>query len=69
MSEQVKRYTMEDGLVLTYKGKGWALIGNEEELIASDKMHANIKVPYKDGKSMLEFIQDVIAKDLGTPAS
>ncbi len=68
MSEQVKCYTMEDGLVLTYKGKGWALIGNSEELIASDKMHANIKVPYKDGKSMLEFIQDVIAKDLGAPA-
>ncbi|HIE06763.1 MAG TPA: hypothetical protein EYP64_01815 [Desulfarculaceae bacterium] len=66
MSEQVKRYLMKDNLVLTYKGKGWALIGNNEELIASDKIHANIKVPYKDGKTMLEFIQDVIAKDLGT---
>jgi len=66
MSEQVKRYFMGDDLVLTYKGKGWALIGNNEELIASDKMHANIKTPYKDGKTMLEFIQDVIAKDLGT---
>ncbi len=66
MSEQVKRYMMEDNLVLTYKDKGWALIGNNEELIASDKIHANIKVPYKDGKTMLEFIQEVIAKDLGT---
>ena len=66
MSEQVKRYMMEDNLVLSYKDKGWALIGNNEELIASDKIHANIKVPYKDGKTMLEFIQDVIAKDLGT---
>jgi len=69
MSEQAKRYTMEDGLVLTYKGTGWALIGNGEELLASDKMHANIKGPYKNGKSMLEFIQDVIAKDLGVPAT
>jgi len=68
MSDQTKRYTMEDGLVLTYKGKGWALIGNGEELIASDKMYANIKGPYKDAKSMLEFIQNVIAKDLGVPA-
>ncbi|MBN2810070.1 MAG: hypothetical protein JXR80_11310 [Deltaproteobacteria bacterium] len=69
MSEQAKRYTLEEGLVLTYRGKGWALIGNGDELIASDKMHANIKVPYKDGKTMLEFIQDVIARDLGVPAS
>ena len=66
MSEQVKRYLMEDDLVLTYRGKGWALIGNNEELIASDKMHANIKTPYKDDKTMLEYIQDVITKDLGT---
>ena len=69
MSDQVKRYTLEEDLVLTYKEKGWALIGNGEELIASDKIHANIKVPYKDGKTMLEFIEDVIAKDLGTPTS
>ena len=69
MSDIVKRYTLEDGLVLTYKQKGWALIGNGEELIASDKIHANIKTPYKDGKTMLEFIQDVIAKDLGSPTS
>ncbi len=69
MSEQAKRYTIEDDLILTYKGKGWALIGNGEELIASDKINANIRNPYKDGKTMLEFIQDVIAKDLGTPTS
>ena len=66
MSDETKRYILEDNLVLTYKQKGWALIGNGEELIASDKMHANIKVPYKDGKTMLEFIEDVIARDLGT---
>ena len=66
MSDQVKRYTLEEGLVLTYKQKGWALIGNDEELIASDKIHANIKNPYKNKMTMLEFIQDVIAKDLGT---
>ena len=69
MSDQVKRYAMEESLVLTYKGKGWALIGNEEELIGSDKMHANHKTPYKDGKTMLEFIEDIIAKDLGTAAN
>ncbi len=69
MPEQVKRYVLENDLVLTYKGKGWALIGNGEELIASDKMHANIKVQYKDGKTMLEFIQEVIAKDLGVAAN
>jgi len=68
MSDQVKRYMMEEKLVLTYKDKGWALIGNEEELIGSDKMHANLKEPYKDGKTMLEFIEEVIAKDLGTSA-
>lgn len=68
MSDQVKRYMMEENLVLTYKDNGWALIGNEEELIGSDKMHANLKVPYKDGKTMLEFIEEVIAKDLGTSA-
>jgi len=69
MADQVKRYPMGDNLVLTYKGKGWALIGNNEELIGSDKIHANLKVPYKDDKTMLEFIEDVIAKDLGTPAN
>ncbi|MEA3332365.1 MAG: hypothetical protein U9Q58_02055 [Pseudomonadota bacterium] len=68
MSDQVKRYTVEEGLVLTYKQKGWALIGNGEELIASDKINANIRNPYKNNMTMLEFIQDVIAKDLGTPA-
>ena len=67
MSDKVKRYTMGDDLVLTYKQKGWALIGNSEELIASDKVNANIRSLYKDGKTMLEFIQDVIARDLGTP--
>ena len=69
MSDQAKRYNMEENLVLTYKQKGWALIGNGEELIASDKIHANIKVPYKDGKTMLEFIKDVIDRDLGTPVN
>ena len=67
MSDKVKRYAMGDDLILTYKQKGWALIGNGEELIASDKVNANIRSPYKDGKTMLEFIQDVIARDLGTP--
>ena len=33
------------------------------------KRHANIKTPYKEGKTMLEFINDVIAKDLGTSAN
>jgi len=65
--EQAKRYQLEESLVLTYNSKGWALVGNDSELIATDKMHANIKVPYKDGKTMLEFIEDVIAQDLGTP--
>jgi glutamine cyclotransferase len=69
MSDQVKRYKMDDKLILTYKGEGWALIGNDEELIGSDKMHANLKVPYKNGQTMLEFIEEVIAKDLGTPAN
>ncbi len=69
MSEQTKRYTLEDDLVLTYKGKGWALIGNGNELIASDKIKSNIKGPYKDGKTMLEFIEDIITRDLGSPAS
>lgn len=69
MSEQAKRYTLEENLILTYKGKGWALIGNNEELIGSDKVHANLKVPYKDGKTMLEFIEEVIAKDLGSAAN
>ena len=66
MSDQIKRYTLEEGLVLTYNSKGWALIGNGEELIASDKIHANIRTPYRDRKTMLEFIQDIIAKDLGS---
>ena len=65
--DTVKRYPIEDDLILTYKQKGWALIGNSEELIASDKINANIRNSYKDGKTMLEFIEDVIAKDLGTP--
>lgn len=69
MSEQTKRYTLEENLILTYKGNGWALIGNQEELIASDKMNANIKVPFKDGKTMLEFIEEIVAKDLGSADS
>ena len=67
--EQARRYQLEESLVLTYNSKGWALVGNESELIATDKMHANIKVPYRDGKTMLEFIEDVIARDLGTAAN
>jgi len=67
--EQAKRYQLEESLVLTYNSKGWALVGNDSELIATDKMHANIKVPYRDGKTMLEFIEDVIARDLGTAAN
>ncbi|MEA1922384.1 MAG: hypothetical protein U9N63_06980 [Pseudomonadota bacterium] len=69
MSDQVKRYALEEDLILTYKLKGWALIGNGEELIASDKINANIRNPYKNGMTMLEFIEDVIAKDLGIPAN
>ena len=69
MSDQVKRYALEEDLILTYKQKGWALIGNGEELIASDKINANIRNPYRNKMTMLEFIQDVIAKDLGTPVN
>ncbi|NPA24470.1 MAG: hypothetical protein GXO34_01420 [Deltaproteobacteria bacterium] len=68
-NEQAKRYTLEESLVLTYNSKGWALIGSGAELIATDIMHDNIKVPYRDGKTMLEFIEDVIEKDLGVPAN
>ncbi len=67
--EQAKRYQLEESLVLTYNSKGWALVGNDTELIATDKMHANLKVPYREGKTMLEIIEDVIARDLGTAAS
>ena len=66
---QARRYHLEEDLVLTYNHKGWALIGNGEELIASDKMHDNIKVAYKNNMTMLEFIKDIIKRDLGTPAN
>ncbi len=67
--EQAKRYQLEESLVLTYNSKGWALVGNDSELIATDKMHANLKVPYREGKTMLEFIEEVIDRDLGTAAN
>lgn len=66
---QARRYKLEDDLTLTYNHKGWALIGNGEELIASDKMNDNIKVAYKNNMTMLEFIEDIIRRDLGTPAN
>lgn len=64
---QVKRFQVEEDLVLSYNRKGWVLIGNDSEFIASDIINSNIRVPYKDGKTMLEVIEEVIAKDLGEP--
>ncbi len=66
---QAKRYRLEESLVLTYNHKGWALVGNGSELIATDRAHDHIKVPYREGKTMLEVIEEVIAKDLGTPTA
>jgi len=66
--DAARRYTFEESLTLTYNHKGWALIGNGTELIASDKASEHIdRTPYRDGKTLLAVIREIIEKDLGTP--
>ena len=63
-NQTVKHYTLEEGLVLSYNERGWVLLRNGEDPIGSDLHQENLKVPYKEHKSLLEYIKKIISKGL-----
>ncbi|MEA2108153.1 MAG: hypothetical protein U9P07_01870 [Pseudomonadota bacterium] len=63
-NQNVKRYTLEEELVLSYNERGWVLLRNGEEPIGSDLHQENLKVPYKEHKSLLDYIKEIISKGL-----
>jgi hypothetical protein len=54
-----------DNYALTYAGDGWALLHKDEGVVGTDTFPSALKVPYRDGKTLLQFVQDVMAQGLG----
>ncbi len=61
-----RRYYFE-AYVLTYADEGWALLHKDDGLMGTDAFPSALKVPYRDGKTLLEFVQDAMARGLGDP--
>ena len=59
-----KRYTIDNELVLAYNERGWVLLRHGEEPIGSDLHPENLRVPYKNYPSMLDYVKEIISKGL-----
>lgn len=65
-TEAPRRYYF-DAFALTYTSKGWALLHKEGGMVGTNVEMEGLQSPYKDGQTLLEFVQDAIAKGLGDP--
>ncbi len=63
-NQTAKRYTLEEGLVLRYNERGWVLLREGEDPVGSDLHQESLKVPYKEHKSLLDYIKEIISKGL-----
>lgn len=65
-TETPRRYYFGD-FALTYTSRGWALLHKEGGMVGTNIELEGLQSPYKDGKTLLEFVQDAMTKGLGDP--
>ena len=63
-NQTVKQYTLEDGLVLKYNERGWVLLRDGDDPVGSDLHQEGLKIPYKEHKSLLDYVKQIINKGL-----
>lgn len=61
-----RRYYFDE-YVLTYTTEGWALLHRDEGVVGTDAFQTALKVPYRDGKTLLQFVEGAMAQGLGEP--
>ena len=64
--EQPRRYYFGD-FALTYASEGWALLHKEGGMVGTNIHQEGLRSPYKDGQTLLEFVEEVMEKGLGDP--
>jgi hypothetical protein len=62
-----RRYYFDGAYALTYNRDGWALLHKDDGMVGTDKFPSALEVPYRDGKTLLEFVKEVMAQGLGDP--
>lgn len=67
MSETAPRRYYFDEYVLTYTSQGWALLHKDDGVVGTDSFPSALKIPYRDGKTLLQFVQEAMAQGLGDP--
>ena len=65
-TEAPRRYYF-DAFALTYTSKGWALLRKEGGMVGTNIELEGLQSPYKDGQTLLEVVEDAMAKGLGDP--
>ena len=65
MSASNPRRFYFDDYALTYTDDGWALLHKDEGMVGTNIFQSALKVPYRDGKTLLEFVQEAMAQGLG----
>ena len=67
MSEESPRRYYFGDFVLTYTSEGWALLHKEGGMVGTNLHQEGLQSPYRDGKTLLEFVEAAIAEGLGDP--
>ena len=67
MSDETPRRYYFGDFALTYTSKGWALLHKEGGMVGTNLHPEGLQSPYKDGQSLLEFVEDALARELGDP--
>ena len=65
-TEAPRRYYF-DAFALTYTSKGWALLHKADGMVGTNAAPESLQSPYKDGQTLLEVVEDAMAKGLGDP--
>ena len=65
MTEERPRRHYFGDFALTYTSKGWALLHKEGGMVGTNLHPEGLQSPYRDGKTLLEFAEDAMAKELG----
>lgn len=67
MSPDMPRRYYFGPFALTYTTQGWALLHQETGMVGSNLYPEGLQSPYLDGQTLLEFVEDAMAKGLGDP--
>lgn len=67
MTDDAPRRYYFGEFALTYSTRGWALLHKDRGMIGTHLHPEGLQTPHENGQTLLEFVEDAVARGLGDP--